>query len=259
MTMNTVVFLTQTNKLDMAESIKRLADKQHDKVNGALIVCHQSAVSAKEALRIAAPLSGKFATGGLVKAATNAQISNDGQIAVMMARFVALAYVRYPGPWLILDGPADARVDNWADALLKQHRVNGGKVVGLGLPEGKSVLTYGPITIQLAAKTMRLLHFSTNESWRSRGRFLLMNAGLKVVPEESSVLVPASSSATSIPLKENPPVDVGSLDDLGINDTQERTILSMKIEKATGKRPHHFTGIDKLRQMVQEIEQPAEA
>jgi hypothetical protein len=283
--MNTVVFLTQTNKNDMAESIKRLADKQHDKVNGAFIVCHQSAVSAKEALRIAAPLSGKYATGGLVKAATNANISNDGQIAVMMARFVTLAYVRYPGPWLVLDAPADARVDNWADALLKQHRVNGGKVVGMGKEEGKSILTYGPITIQLSAKTMRLLHFSTNESWRSRGRFLLMNAGLKVIPEESSVLAPASSSATSIPLKENPPVDVGSLDNLATNqaldvsftstiikhpaieidgkwvkleDLSSKDLIDM-LEKATGKRPHHFTGIDKLRQMVQEIEQPAEA
>lgn len=282
--MNTVIFLTQTNKADMAESIKRLAEKQHEKVNGALVVCHQSAVSAKEALRIAAPLSGKYATGGLVKASTNASISSDGQIAVMMARFVTLAYVRYPGPWLILDSPADARVENWAEALLKQHRVNGGKVVGMGREEGKSVLTYGPITIQLSSKTMRMLHFSTNESWRSRGRFLLMNAGLKLVDPSSAPLFTTAEVTTAgnppvkiEPLGEvkfaRPPItpeqfeqlkkDVVALhtpdSDPGLNDQAERTTLSMKIEKATGKRPHHFTGIDKLRQMVQEIEQPAEA
>jgi hypothetical protein len=290
--MNTVVFLTQTNKHDMAESIKRLADKQHDKVNGALIVCHQSAVSAKEALRIAAPLSGKYATGGLVKAATNSNISNDGQIAVMMARFVTLAYVRYPGPWLILDAPADAGVENWAEALLKQHRLNGGKVVGMGKQEGKSVLTYGPITIQLSAKTMRLLHFSTNESWRSRGRFLLMNAGLKIVPEVASVLTPSTKTSSYVDPKQNYPMKVAPLGDVEFakppltpekleqlkkdvvalhapdqisepaltsadSDGFERASLVKAIEKATGKRPHHFTGIDKLRQMVQEIEQPA--
>lgn len=260
--MNTVIFLTQENKNEMADSIRLLASKQHDIVNGALIICHQSCISEKEAKRIANPLSAKFRTGGLVKAASNTKIHHDGQIAVMFARFVALAYIRFPGPWLIIDEPTGVNVDNWAKAVLNQHNLYGGKVVGMAKQEGKSLLTYGPLSVQLNVKTMKMLHFATNESWRSRGRFLLMNAGLRPVEPEKSVFCNISEcDTTPTPEVETSAVDVANQPNkpnvsVG-GENEDRRLLMDQIQRATGKRPHHFTGIDKLREMVQQLEQPA--
>lgn len=264
--MNTVLFLTQENKNEMADSIRLLASKQHDIVNGALVVCHQSCISEKEAKRIANPLSAKFRTGGLVKAASNVKMNHDGQIAVMFARFVALAYIRFPGPWLVIDEPTGVKVDNWAKAVLDQHNLNGGKVVSLVKQDGKSLLSYGPISMHLNIKTMKMLHFATNESWRSRGRFLLMNAGLRAVDPEKSLFCKVSEC-------EGPPVapeKVADLDEgpypksferkepvLSVGgENEDRRLLMDKVERITGKRPHHFTGIDKLREMVQQLDQP---
>lgn len=247
--MNTAIFLTQENKQAMAESIRLLAAKQHTIVNGALIVCHQSCISEKEAKRIANPLIEKFRTGAMIKTASNTRIPHDGQLAVMFSKFVALAYIRYPGAWLIIDTPADARVENWAKAALDQHNLHGGKVVGCAHQEGKSLLTYGPVTIQLHVKTMKMLHFATNESWRSRGRFLLMNAGLKAVEPEKAVFCEIGAQpATKAEVKPQAAAET---------DADEREALMKAIEKHTGKRPHHFTGIDKLRELVQQIDPSA--
>ena len=270
--MNTVIFITKQNKEEMAQSIQRLAARQPTRVNGALIVCHQSAVSAKEVERIARPLIDKFVTGAAVKAASNMQMSHDGQIAVMLARFVALAYARYPGPWLVIDSPCEANVDGWAEAAVKQHLLHGGKVSGCATRDGKTLLTHGPLTIQLQLKTMRMLHFSTNESWRSRGRYLLMNSGLREVAPEASLFRPLNecyakrlTPAQFEQLKTGvaklhtpdaepaPPV-------AAVFEGAEKVELLNLIEKATGKRPHHFTGLDKLREIVQQLnEQPPSA
>jgi hypothetical protein len=266
--MNTVLFLTQENKNEMADSIRLLASKQHDIVNGALVVCHQSCISEKEAKRIANPLSAKFRTGGLVKAASNVKMSHDGQIAVMFARFVALAYIRFPGPWLVIDEPTGVKVENWAKAVLDQHNLHGGKVVSLVKQDGKSLLSYGPVSIHLNIKTMKMLHFATNESWRSRGRYLLMNSGLRALAPELSPFCPISECSqppTITPEKfEQLKADVIKLHTADARDVlsvggenEDRRLLMDKIERATGKRPHHFTGIDKLKEMVQQLEQPA--
>lgn len=257
--MNTVVFLTQQNKAEMAEAIKDLADKQTSIVNGAFVVCHQSCISQKEAHRLAAPLISKFRTGGFVKAASNLSLAHDGQIAVMFARFVALAYIRYPGPWLILDEPVRARVNDWAKAALDLHNLHGGKVVSCVKPEGKSLLAVGPMTIQLSVKAMKMLHFATNESWRSRGRFLLMNAGLRALDPKDSVFVApqAAQAVAQEPIPEPEPAKAPKQSVGG--DDEDRRILMDMIERYTGKRPHHFTGIDKLKEMAQKIEQQANA
>lgn len=249
----------------MAKSVQLLAEKQTEKVNGALIVCHQSAVPAKEAQKIAQPLIDKFVTGALVKASTNMKMPHHGQISVMFSRFVALAYARYPGPWLIIDSPSDANVENWAKAAIDKHNLHGGKVVGTARKDGKTLLTYGPLTIHLSSKSMRMLHFSTNESWRSRGRYLLMNAGLQTVDPEEWVFREIEASESQSPSTKQPEQikeDAASMhtreevEEKQWDPNDEREGLMNLIQKATGKRPHHFTGLDKLREMVQQLEQP---
>jgi hypothetical protein len=110
---------------------------------------------------------------------------------------------------------------------------------------------------------MKMLHFATNESWRSRGRYLLMNAGLRAIDPEKSAFCPISEcSQAPTPVsdfdegpypksfeRKEPELSVGG-------ENEDRRLLMDKIQRETGKRPHHFTGIDKLKEMVQQLEQP---
>jgi hypothetical protein len=125
---------------------------------------------------------------------------------------------------------------------------------------------------------MRMLHFATNESWRSRGRYLLMGAGLKVVPNEDAVFqslspeAPQKSKLTNAMINDafeklggadavlgaikEPAIPVATYNGPPKDLIEEREELAALVEKATGKKPHHFTGIDKLREMVQSLDQP---
>ena len=267
--MNTVIFLTKSNKADMARSIQLLAERQTAKVNGALIISHQSVISAKEAQRIARPLIDVFATTSSIKSSGNFSLSHDAQLAAMFARFAMLAYSRFPGAWLVIDEPSVPLVDNWAQAVLRLHGSRGGKSCGLAEQDGKTFLTRGPITLQLSAQMMKMFRFSTNESWRSRGRYLLMGNGFSRLEEKEALFRRLDETAEAAPegfvftnpIQKHPAVMIDGnwvkLSDL--TPDQERDLYSSAIEKATGKRPHHFTGIDKLREMAQQLEQPAQA
>jgi hypothetical protein len=248
--MNTVIFLTKSNKADMARSIQLLAERQTAKVNGALIISHQSVISAKEAQRIARPLIDVFATTSSIKSSGNFSLSHDAQVAAMFARFAMLAYSRFPGAWLVIDEPSVPLVDNWAQAILRLHGSRGGKSCGLAEQDGKTFLTRGPITLQLSAQMMKMFRFSTNESWRSRGRYLLMGNGFSRLEEKEALFRRLDEAL--------PEEQKTSISEHGEDEFEKDQLISF-IEKATGKRPHHFTGIDKLRQMAQQLEQPAQA
>lgn len=274
--MNTVIFLTKSNKDDMARSIQLLAERQTAKVNGALIISHQSVISSKEAQRIARPLIDVFATTSSIKSSGNFSLSHDAQVAAMFARFAMLAYSRFPGAWLIIDEACAPTADNWAQAILRLHGGRGGKSCGLAEQDGKTLITKGPITLQLPAQMMKMFRFSTNESWRSRGRYLLMGNGFQRLDEKEALFCKLEEAEND---EEPRAFEVGGKfakpEDLASSESQispelvgaegsseapdERLMLSNQIEQATGKRPHHFTGIDKLRQMAQQLEQPAQA
>ena len=260
----------------MARSIQLLAERQTAKVNGALIISHQSAISPKEAQRIARPLIDVFATTSAIKSSTNFSLSHDAQIAAMFARFAMLAYSRFPGAWLIIDEACAPTTDNWAQAILRLHGSRGGKSCGLAEQDGKTLLTKGPITLQLSAQMMKMFRFSTNESWRSRGRYLLMGNGFQRLHDKEAVFCKLDEAENDGKLRafavdgqwvkpedlspSEPKINPEWVDAEGSPEApDERLMLSHQIEQATGKRPHHFTGIDKLRQMAQQLEQPAQA
>ena len=264
--MNTVIFLTKDNKKDMAEAVRLLAHRQITKVNGALIVVHQTVISAKEAHKIVEPLVERFVITSAINTSGNFSLSHDAQIASMFAKFVMIAYSKFPGPWLILDAPSAPLVDNWAQAVHTLHMSKGGKSSGLAKVDGKTFLTHGPIVLQLPWQPMKMFRFSTNESWRSRGRYLIMGSGFAKISAEESVFcrldqMPQPYPGEVIAAPESTQV-VAALPplmppDFAKVELDEREALAKYIEELTGKRPHHFTGLDKLRSMAQELHQPA--
>ena len=263
--MNTVIFLTKDNKKDMAEAVRLLAHRQQTKVNGALIVVHQTVISAKEAHKIVEPLVEKFVITSAINTSGNFGLSHDAQIASMFAKFVMIAYSKFPGPWLVLDDPSAPLVDNWAQAVHTLHMSKGGKSSGLAKVDGKTLLTHGPIVLQLPWQPMKMFRFSTNESWRSRGRYLIMGSGFARLTEEESVFCPldqAPSGVTELVIQPSGPVESEApimTPDFAKVELDERDALARYIEEVTGKRPHHFTGLDKLRSIAQELNQPAQA
>jgi hypothetical protein len=269
--MNTVIFLTKDNKAEMAEAIKALAARQLTKVNGALVIAHQTVIPSKEAQRIARPLIEKFQTTSAITSSGNFSLSQEAQIAAMFARFAMLAYSRFPGGWLILDEPTAPLINDWSQAVDKLHKTHGGRACGLARQDGKTTLTHGPITLQIPWQTMKMFRFSTNESWRSRGRYLLIGAGFQPISEAEAVFckvdeeqgrfrgVLVTDKPEYTPTAEPVVNTAWKADPAFVEGPDERAQLSARLEEATGKRPHHFTGIDKLRQMVQALDQPAQA
>lgn len=261
--MNTVIFLTKDNKEQMAECIRLLAERQNAKVNGALIIAHQTVITSKEAQRIARPLIEKFTTTSAVTGSANFSLSHDAQIASLFARFCILAYSRFPGAWLVIDEPWAPLVDNWAQESLKTHGKYGGKASGLAKRDGKTLLTYGPTTLQLPGQAIKMFRFSTNESWRSRGRYLLVGSGFKALEPKDALFRPYGMDHEIMELAKSTepsaPAEPATVDKMVDKVVADHDALLDQIEKATGKRPHHFTGIDKLRKMAQDLNQPANA
>lgn len=241
--MNTVIFITKENKKEMETSIRLLAEKQEAKINGALIISHQSSISVKEVGRICSPLVKLFTTGAMIQSSANHMLSHKAQIASMLSKFVMLAYSRYPGPWLIIDEPTNPKVSNWAAAAMKLYSGCGRKVCGRAATDGKTLLSYGPIIIGIPLQAMKLFRFSTGECWRARGRYLLVGHGFHVVSDDEAVFEPIpDDGAESLPP----------------NASAEREQLANLIQEATGKRPHHMTGLDKLRETAQSLSQPTQ-
>lgn len=180
--MNLAIFITKANREEMREVCTQLAAKQTTPVNGALCVIHQAQVAAKDVAELTRELAARFKVKVALPVSANLSQKHDAQLALLFSRFLLGAYARYPGPWLLMDEPAQPREDNFMQLLDKQHAAYGGRITGKGLVDKGSLLPTGPITLDIPYAQLKFLKFSTNESWRSRGKFFFARCGFAQIP-----------------------------------------------------------------------------
>lgn len=240
--MNLAVFITHDTIAKLEPLFGRMAELQRTTANGCLCAVASATLPKERVLQALGDLPSRFKASAHLPVQTNSDFTLAARHAQMFGRFLLGAYSRYPGPWLMFDEPAEPVKEDFMQELLRQHGSHGGRMTGRGRKDVGSIEPVGPVTLELPQQGLRFLRYGTNESWRSRGRYHFQRAGFQLVePGEWLFRMEPAERAELVANESGQPVD-----SLG-NDA-----LIQLIEQRTGKRPHHFTGREKLISMAQE-------
>jgi hypothetical protein len=259
--MNLCLFVTKESLASLPPIVERMSELQQEVVNGACIVVHDALVKPAD-LAFTIPLARRFKVAASLPAQINTSTPQPIQMAALFSRLLTTAYARYPGPWLLFDEPADPKMENFMQAALRQHGEYGGKMTGRAITHPGSAVPVGPVTLEIDFKHLRFLRFPTRQSWRERGQFLFPRAGFQLVPAAEWLFDMKRVEATQPEIRAifhegkwaNPSeVDFGDPNPAYATPPPEDMSddeLRSFIEVATGKKPHHFTGRDKMIQMA---------
>jgi len=239
--MNLALLVNTHNLADIRAFVEAAVASQQDKAPGALAVVYQAKIGAEEIQELVAPLLAKFSAGVSIPVPINSSLGNDARNGTLFALFIAQGYARFPGPWLIVDGPALPKGDNFVTEVDKQHKLLGGPASGRITMDGPSMIPVGPVVIGLPVKKLTWFSPGMNESWRARARFLLGRCGFKVVPlQEYLFTVPSgigehvkSTPAPEIPVE---PPTVEAYPDMGVTlgstERMKSTLTEIRSEQA---------------------------
>ena len=201
--MNTVLLVNTHNLAEIRAFVAEAAVLQTHKVPGTLAVVYQQKIGAEAIAALVAPLLTRFSAAATVPVPINAGLTDDGRNATLFALFIAQVYARYPGPWLVIDGPGLPNAPNFLTEITKQHKVLGGTCSGRVAQQGASMIPVGPVVLGLPVKKLTWFSPSASEPWRARARYLLGRCGFKVVPLKDYLFDLCSSPALEASL---PPV-----------------------------------------------------
>ncbi len=202
--MNLCILLTAANADDIKAFCEATASKQTEPVNGGLSVVHDDALSTDFVKGIVGSILHLFKAKAFVRGNINHSSPTDGKIASLLSTFILAAYSSHPGPWLIVDGPGKPIKDNFFSKLDSQHRSFGGRVTGRGKRNPGSIAPQGPITLELTHKQLKLMRFTTHESWRTRGQFLFGQSGFGFIPASEFFFEGADETQDASPVKVAP-------------------------------------------------------
>lgn len=195
--MNIVLIVNSLNLPDIQAFITAASTLQVDKANGALVVVYQQSLGKESIESLLAPLLPKFSANGAIPASINAQYDNDGRNASLFCFFISQGYARFPGPWLVVDGPGVPTVENFMQALERQHGGLGGTCSGRFSAEGSAQVPIGPVVIGVPVSQLSWFTQGGTESWRVSMRFMLARCGFKTVPlDEYLFSLPSAISAS---------------------------------------------------------------
>lgn len=250
--MNLALFVTKSNMASLAGLVQQAAELQRETVNGALIVAHDHTLKPAD-IAFTLDLAARFKASASLPVQVNASHSEPEQVASMFSGFLTSAYTRYPGPWLLFDEPALPKEENWMQAALRQHGAFGGKMTGRAITNPGSARPIGPVTLELDFKALKFLRFPTRQSWRERGQFLFARSGFQLVPVEQWLFTMERVEATQEPEQE-PELDFNKV--VVTTDLREQSDeeIAAFIGRVSGKKPHHFTGREKLLAMARELQ-----
>lgn len=182
--MNLAIFLLPDTVESMKPILKAMAERQKQQVNGCLCVIHSDHIPKDVVLEVASELASRFVTSASLPVQVNNQLSLDARMAHMFGHFLLEAYASYPGPWLLFDEPAEPVKDDFMQLIERQHGAFGGKMTGRADCTPGGARPIGPVTLELNQHHLKFLRYSTTESWRSRGRYLFVQAGFRLVPQD---------------------------------------------------------------------------
>lgn len=243
--MNLALFVTQESLSTLPALVAEMAEKQQETVNGACVVLHDSNIKPAD-LSFTLALARRFKTSGSLSVQVNSSLCEASQNASLFSQLLVSAYARYPGPWLIFDEPASPKEKNFMQELLRQHGKYGGRMTGRAVTEPGSARPVGPVTLELEFKILRFLRYPTRQSWRERGQFLFARSGFQLVPANEWLFNMGKVESTQYVSRED---FSGEAPDESLTDDE----LRAKIAMATGTKPHHFTGREKLLSMAREL------
>lgn len=204
--MNIVLLVNSYNLEDIRSFITAAAELQTTKANGALVVVYQKRLGEEAIKALAQPLLEKMSAGGSISAAINGDYSNDGRNASLFAFFISQGYARFPGPWLVVDGPGIPTKENFIQALERQHGGLGGTCSGRISPEGVAHVPIGPVVIGVPVSQLSWFTQGGRESWRATMRFMLARCGFKQVPlDEYLFSLPSAVQAAPMGVSEQTP------------------------------------------------------
>lgn len=179
--MNIALLVTKTNKEEIAAFVKQAATLQEELVNGAILVVYSDELTKEEAKAVAEDINPVFKVIATLETKINRTRNSLMQIASLFARFLVSGYSKFPGPWLIVDGKSVPIKENFMQVARRQHGVNA--ISGRFSYEGGGATPIGPVVISEQGNKMKFLRFTTEQSWRERGKYHFSRCERYEIPE----------------------------------------------------------------------------
>lgn len=236
--MNLALFITPENLASIHLFAQAFSKLQTEKVNGGVAIYFQDAVPRDQVVRISHYLGRMFPDGHIQPVSVNGSFSEDGRIASMMANFVLNSYSRYPGAWLVVDGPAVPMEKNFMTELALTHNSLRSPVSGRGEVKPFDVIPVGPVVLELPPEHLKPLRSPINQSWRLRGRHTFGRVGFGLVPLDAYPF--RLESADEVPPEGDGDFTVRSLDDISDGDVPPDASALEGIEVETLTRNQLF-------------------
>jgi hypothetical protein len=179
--MNIVLLINSYNLEDIRSFVTAAAELQEEKADGAFLVIYQKTLGQESIEELVAPLAAKMSAAGTMPVPINEMLTNDGRTSSLFCYFLSQGYVRFPGPWLIVDGPGVPTKKNFIHILERQHGGLGGTCSGRFSADGIAQVPVGPLVLGVPVSSLTWFN-GGYESWRATMRFMFHQQGFKVVP-----------------------------------------------------------------------------
>lgn len=285
--MNLALFVTAKNRGELKQFADKAALMQESQVNGAVVVVHPANMSASDVGEIIGSLRPRFKVATSLPCNINLSHKDEVQVAAMFGRFLLNAYARFPGPWMIVDEGCSPTKPDFMDEALTLHKIHGNMMTGRCVRGQGWLVPVGPVVLSAPAQGMRFLRFFANESWRRRGQFHFARIGFGSIPVEDYLFDVSEAQLqvepTPDPVKREPitrdelPKPMIAVNDdvtspvVTVEATQEAMAqtpqdtpsegyknysnfddkeLRQFAEQRTGQKIHHFTGRDKVLEIL---------
>lgn len=183
--MNTLLLVTRSSYPGIIAFAKELSSKQSDFNPGKLIVMGGSYLSDEELRAIGLELESCYEVVELSKVQVSERVSNESKQATMLATFFMQRYTSTPGPWLIVDGPAEVIHSNPLSLLTHHYNANSAENAGRATTLGGGRVPIGPVVIGSNVKDIKTLRSVSGQDWRQRGRWVFnIRSWHQFTPEE---------------------------------------------------------------------------
>jgi len=265
--MNTVILVTKHNLEEVKQFAQELSERQKKQNSGKLLITGGSYLSDEDLHEIQDLLSEQYEAFECTKVQLSETPPHYSQAATMIAVFMMQRYVSVPGPWLVIDGYAGISDDDPLSILDNQHNLgmaeNSGRAV---IGADKGVVPIGPVVIGADVKKIKTLRSTSGEDWRQRGRFAFKICSWNQIDPENYPFKTVDSSVESFdgaqPItakKKSASKNAKVLGDDDSPDTSEpsKSDLFARIAELGGKKPHHATGIKRLKKNISDLEKLA--
>lgn len=265
--MNTVILVTTHNLEEVKKFAEELSKRQKKDNSGKLLITGGSYLPDEDLHEIKDSLSGQYEAFECTKVQLSETPPHYSQVATMIAVFMMQRYVSVPGPWLVIDGYTSISDDDPLSIFENQHNLgmseNSGRAI-IGPDQG--VVPIGPVVLGASVKKIKTLRSTSGEDWRQRGRFAFkicswnqidpQDYPFKIAESPDASPVESFDGAQPIAAKKKSvsKKTASAGDDNPKASEPSKSELFARIAKLGGEKPHHATGIKRLKKNIADLE-----